>query len=88
MIPHVFFQFSFNGDNWKIGIYNRKGIPQKGKMMKIRISFQIASVKLCLSSLWADLVCPWENVMYILHISITLEIPYHIEISMAYPTAR
>jgi len=46
MIPHVFPQFSFNGGDRKIGIYNRKGIPQTEKTMKIRVSVKIASVKM------------------------------------------
>jgi len=29
-----------------VSIYNREGIPQAGKMMKVRVSVQIASMKM------------------------------------------
>ena len=46
MIPHVILQFSFDGDHRKIGVNNRKGIPQTQKMMDIRVPFQVAGVKM------------------------------------------
>ena len=48
MVPHVIFQFCFDGDDWKVNVNNTKGIPQTWKMMEIRVPVWVTGVRWCL----------------------------------------
>jgi len=38
--------YSFDGDDWKVDVNNWKGIPQMRKVVEIRVSIQVTSVKI------------------------------------------